>query len=77
VKNADLSSGAASRRPLQVEHADGDHLNNEISNLRILCANCHMQTDVRIQGSPAQAVGSSAGGVTGSRARLRSVCLRT
>ncbi len=31
--------------PLQVEHTDGDHFNNLISNLRILCANCHMQTE--------------------------------
>jgi hypothetical protein len=31
--------------PLHVEHVDGDHLNNLITNLRILCANCHMQTD--------------------------------
>ena len=31
--------------PFQVEHVDGDHTNNMIENLRILCANCHMQTD--------------------------------
>jgi hypothetical protein len=31
--------------PLQVEHVDGDHFNNEITNLKILCANCHMQTE--------------------------------
>lgn len=31
--------------PLQVDHVDGDHLNNELENLRILCANCHMQTE--------------------------------
>jgi hypothetical protein len=31
--------------PLQVEHVDGDHLNNVITNLKILCANCHMQTE--------------------------------
>jgi hypothetical protein len=31
--------------PLQVEHIDGDYLNNEITNLKILYANCHMQTE--------------------------------
>lgn len=30
---------------LQLEHKDGDHSNNEISNLEILCPNCHSQTD--------------------------------
>jgi hypothetical protein len=31
--------------PLQLDHADGDNQNNELSNLRILCANCHQQTE--------------------------------
>lgn len=31
--------------PLQVDHIDGDFLNNLITNLKILCANCHMQTE--------------------------------
>lgn len=31
--------------PLQVDHIDGDRKNNQIENLRILCANCHMLTD--------------------------------
>ena len=29
---------------LQIDHIDGDHYNNEIVNLRLLCANCHSQT---------------------------------
>lgn len=31
--------------PLQIHHIDGDHLNNEISNLQLLCPNCHAQTN--------------------------------
>jgi hypothetical protein len=30
--------------PLQLDHIDGDRRNNELPNLRILCANCHAQT---------------------------------
>lgn len=30
---------------LQVHHIDGDHLNNELNNLQLLCPNCHSQTD--------------------------------
>lgn len=29
---------------LQIEHLDGDHLNNEVSNITLLCYNCHSQT---------------------------------
>jgi len=29
---------------LQLEHIDGDHYNNELNNLTILCPNCHSQT---------------------------------
>lgn len=31
--------------PLELDHIDGDNTNNAFSNLRILCANCHAQTD--------------------------------
>jgi Zn finger protein HypA/HybF involved in hydrogenase expression len=27
--------------PLELDHIDGDHTNNELSNLKILCPNCH------------------------------------
>ena len=29
---------------LEVDHKDGNHLNNTIKNLRLLCPNCHSQT---------------------------------
>lgn len=30
---------------LQLHHIDGDHTNNELDNLQILCPNCHSQTN--------------------------------
>jgi hypothetical protein len=30
---------------LQLDHIDGDNTNNELSNLRIICPNCHSQTE--------------------------------
>lgn len=30
---------------LQVHHKDGDHFNNLLDNLQVLCPNCHSQTD--------------------------------
>lgn len=31
--------------PLQAHHIDGNHMNNELDNLQLLCPNCHAQTD--------------------------------
>lgn len=30
--------------PLELNHIDGDHFNNELSNLELLCPNCHAFT---------------------------------
>jgi 5-methylcytosine-specific restriction endonuclease McrA len=30
--------------PLELDHVDGDHSNNSLGNLRLLCPNCHAQT---------------------------------
>ncbi|MCB0531846.1 MAG: HNH endonuclease [Lewinellaceae bacterium] len=30
--------------PLELEHKDGDRMNNELSNLTLLCPNCHALT---------------------------------
>lgn len=30
---------------LQVDHIDGDNQNNDLDNLRLLCPNCHSQTE--------------------------------
>lgn len=31
--------------PLELDHIDGNHYNNELLNLRIVCPNCHAQQD--------------------------------
>lgn len=31
--------------PIQLDHIDGNNQNNQLENLRILCPNCHAQTD--------------------------------
>lgn len=31
--------------PLELHHIDGNHYNNKLSNLQILCPNCHAQQD--------------------------------
>lgn len=30
--------------PLELDHIDGNHSNNALSNLQVLCCNCHAQT---------------------------------
>lgn len=31
--------------PLEIHHKDGDHLNNDLENLQLLCPNCHAFTE--------------------------------
>lgn len=38
-----LSTWLGKPIPLQLHHKDFNHYNNELENLQILCANCHMQ----------------------------------
>jgi hypothetical protein len=35
---------------MHLDHVDGDHANNELGNLRILCPNCHTQTSTYCRG---------------------------
>jgi Zn finger protein HypA/HybF involved in hydrogenase expression len=39
-----LSEWMGDKIPLELDHIDGDHYNNQINNLRILCPNCHAKT---------------------------------
>jgi hypothetical protein len=39
-----LSSWNGLPIPLELDHIDGDHSHNNMSNLRLLCCNCHAQT---------------------------------
>lgn len=44
-KNCGISEWHGKAIKLQIHHIDGDHFNNELDNLQILCPNCHSQTD--------------------------------
>lgn len=36
-----IDSWLGEKAPLELDHIDNDHFNNELSNLQILCPNCH------------------------------------
>lgn len=44
-ENCNLSEWMGVPVPLELEHKDGDHYNNEWDNLALLCPNCHALTD--------------------------------
>ena len=44
-ENCGLSEWMSKCIPLELHHKDGNHANNNLDNLQILCPNCHAQTD--------------------------------
>lgn len=44
-ENCGLTDWLGKPLSLQLEHIDGNHNNNSFDNLKILCPNCHSQTD--------------------------------
>ena len=44
-ENCGLETWLDKKIPLEVHHLDGNHLNNELENLQLLCPNCHAFTE--------------------------------
>jgi ribosomal protein S27AE len=42
--NCGLAQWLGEAIPLELDHVDGDRENNELTNLRIVCPNCHALT---------------------------------
>lgn len=64
--------------PLELEHKDGDHGNNEISNLEILCPNCHAFTPTyrgkNIAGSKDRTICPECGGEKSNKQKICKEC---
>jgi hypothetical protein len=39
-----ISEWMSQKVPIELDHIDGNHYNNDMKNLRIICPNCHAQT---------------------------------
>lgn len=44
-ENCGLTEWMGKIIPLELHHKDGNHSNNDLDNLQLLCPNCHAQTD--------------------------------
>jgi len=44
-ENCGLDTWLGDKIPLQLHHKDGNHSNNKLENLQLLCPNCHSLTD--------------------------------
>lgn len=44
-ENCGLTEWMGKPIPLELHHKDGNHYNNDLGNLEILCPNCHAQTN--------------------------------
>lgn len=44
-ENCNLTEWLGSPIPLELHHIDGERTNNNLTNLQILCSNCHALTD--------------------------------
>lgn len=60
---------------LQIDHIDGDNCNNNKSNIRWLCPNCHTQTETwGVKNvSPEGRVRMNNGGIKGNRANNKNI----
>jgi len=45
IEKCGITEWCGKPAPLQIDHIDGNPTNNDLLNLRLICANCHAQTD--------------------------------